>query len=55
MKPYIRDYTPEDWADVCRVHDRSRPDELRGSFDPRAFIPLAEEIGVIDALGLEQQ
>jgi ribosomal protein S18 acetylase RimI-like enzyme len=23
------------------VHDRSRPDELRGSFDARAFVPLA--------------
>ena len=25
------------------MHDRSRPDELRGSFDARAFIPLAED------------
>jgi GNAT superfamily N-acetyltransferase len=25
------------------VHDRSRPDELRGSFDARAFIPLADD------------
>lgn len=37
----IREYKPEDWQAICRVHDRSRPDELRGSFDPRAFIPLA--------------
>ena len=28
---------------ICRVHDRSRPDELRGSYDERAFIPLAED------------
>ena len=39
----IRDYRPDDWAAICRVHDRSRPDELRGSFDARAFIPLAED------------
>jgi len=37
----IRDYRPSDWESICRVHDRSRPDELRGSFDARAFIPLA--------------
>jgi GNAT superfamily N-acetyltransferase len=39
----IRDYRPEDWAAICRVHDRARPDELRGSYDARAFIPLAED------------
>ena len=39
----IRDYEPHDWPAICRVHDRSRPDELRGSFDARAFIPLAED------------
>lgn len=37
----IRGYEPDDWRDVCRVHDLARPDELRGSFDARAFIPLA--------------
>jgi GNAT superfamily N-acetyltransferase len=40
---FIRDYQPDDWPAVCRVHDRARPDELRGSFDARAFIPLAED------------
>lgn len=39
----IRAYRDEDFAAVCAVHDRSRPDELRGSCDPRAFVPLAEE------------
>jgi ribosomal protein S18 acetylase RimI-like enzyme len=39
----IREYRPADWAAVCAVHDRARPDELRGSCDPRAFVPLAEE------------
>ncbi len=43
MSASIRDYHPDDWPAICRVHDRSRPDELRGSFDPRAFIPLAED------------
>ena len=39
----IREYRADDWPAICRVHDRSRPDELRGSYDPRAFIPLAED------------
>jgi GNAT superfamily N-acetyltransferase len=39
----IRDYRPGDFPAICRVHDRARPDELRGSYDPRAFIPLAED------------
>jgi ribosomal protein S18 acetylase RimI-like enzyme len=43
MTIVIRDYQPEDWPEVCRVHDRARPDELRGSFDARAFVPLAED------------
>lgn len=40
---HIREYRAEDWPAICRVHDLSRPDELRGSFDARAFIPLAED------------
>ncbi len=39
----IREYRDADWPAVCAVHDRARPDELRGSCDPRAFVPLAEE------------
>src|SRR5262245_60904071 len=39
----IRAYRDDDWPAVCAVHDRARPDELRGSCDPRAFVPLAEE------------
>jgi len=39
----IRDYRDADWPAVCVVHDRARPEELRGSCDPRAFVPLAEE------------
>ena len=43
MKVLIRDYRPDDWPAICRVHDRARPDELRGSYDARAFIPLAQD------------
>lgn len=39
----IRPYIPEDWPEVCAVHDLARPHELEGSCDPRAFVPLAEE------------
>jgi ribosomal protein S18 acetylase RimI-like enzyme len=38
----LRDYEQSDWESVCAVHDASRPDELRGSVDPRAFKPMAE-------------
>jgi ribosomal protein S18 acetylase RimI-like enzyme len=39
----IREYRATDWPAVCAVHDRARPDELLGSCDPRAFVPLAQE------------
>ena len=38
----LRGYQPSDWQSVCAVHDASRPDELRGSVDARAFKPMAE-------------
>lgn len=38
-----RPYQDGDWDGVCRVHDLARPDELRGSCDPRAFIPIAQD------------
>ncbi len=41
MEYVIRDYQEKDWQAVCRIHDLSRPDELRGSFDPDAFVPLS--------------
>lgn len=44
----IRGYREEDWAAICRVHDRARPDELRGSCDPRAFVPIAQDPEVED-------
>jgi ribosomal protein S18 acetylase RimI-like enzyme len=39
----IRAYVAENWPAVCGVHDRARPDELKGSCDPRGFVPLADE------------
>src|SRR5262245_53937624 len=39
----IRAYRTGDWPAVCIVHDRARPDELVGSCDSRAFVPLAAE------------
>jgi GNAT superfamily N-acetyltransferase len=44
----IRDYRDEDWLAVCDVHDRARPLELRGSCDPRAFVPLAQDQAYAD-------
>jgi len=42
-KTVIRHYEDTDWQVICQVHDRSRPHELAGSCDPRAFVPLADD------------
>lgn len=38
-----RDYQESDWKAICNIHDRARPDELEGSCDPRAFIPIEQD------------
>ena len=38
-----REYQDNDWKTICRIHDRARPDELNGSCDPRAFIPIEQD------------
>lgn len=38
-----RNYRDNDWKAICLVHDRARPDELNGSCDPRAFIPIEQD------------
>ena len=38
-----REYQEPDWKDICQIHDRARPDELRGSCDPRAFVPIEQD------------
>lgn len=44
----VRRYRDEDWSAICRIHDRARPDELKGSSDPRAFVPIEEDSEVED-------
>ncbi|HEU4325755.1 MAG TPA: GNAT family N-acetyltransferase [Roseiflexaceae bacterium] len=39
----IRAYTEADWPAICALHDRARLDELLGSCDLRAFVPLAQD------------
>lgn len=39
----IRPFEEADWKAVAAIHDAARPDELRGSCDPRAFVPLEED------------
>ena len=39
----IRPYEPSDWQRVCQIHDASRPEELEGSCDPRAFVPIEQD------------
>ena len=43
-----RDYQETDWPAICRIHDRARPDELKGSCDPRAFVPIEKDSEVED-------
>jgi len=44
----IRDFKPEDEPALFSIHDRSRPDELIGSCDPRGFLPLAEDFRSVE-------
>ena len=39
----IRSYEEADWPHARRIHDLARPNELEGSCDPRAFVPLADD------------
>ena len=43
-----RDYQDSDWPAICRIHDRARPYELKGSCDPRALIPIEKDPEVED-------
>ena len=43
-----RQYQESDWMAICQIHDRARPDELRGSCDPRAFVPIEQDKEVED-------
>lgn len=43
-----RDYKEIDWPAICRIHNSARPDELKGSCDPRAFIPIEQDPEVED-------
>ena len=38
-----RTYEDKDWKAICRIHDLARPDELRGSCDPRGFVPIEQD------------
>ena len=44
----LRPYKEEDWKSICAIHDAARPDELRGSCDPRAFVPIEQDSEVED-------
>ena len=44
----IRPYEKKDWQAICAIHDAARPDELRGSCDPRAFVPIEQDTEVED-------
>jgi ribosomal protein S18 acetylase RimI-like enzyme len=39
----VRGYTEADWEDVKEIYNLSKVDELKGSVDLRAFIPLERD------------
>lgn len=39
----IRDYKDTDWAQIKEIYNLSKPDEMRGSVDLRALIPLEKD------------
>jgi len=41
MKIRIRKYKTSDWEAISKIHDESRLDELKGTVDLNAFIPLS--------------
>jgi ribosomal protein S18 acetylase RimI-like enzyme len=43
MTAVIRPFESGDWDEICAVHDLARPDELRGSCDPDAFVPIEQD------------
>lgn len=45
---FTRKYEEADWASVSRIHDAARPIELAGSCDPRAFVPLADDVSDLE-------
>jgi ribosomal protein S18 acetylase RimI-like enzyme len=40
MAVHIRPYIAPDWESVCLVYDLAKPDELRGSVESSAILPL---------------
>lgn len=39
----VRPYQPADWQAITTIHDLARPDELAGSCDARAFLPIEQD------------
>lgn len=39
----IRPYTDADWESIAGIYNLSKPDELRDSVDPRAFLPIERD------------
>jgi len=39
----IRRYTEADWNRIIQIYNLSKPDELSGSVDPGAFLPLEKD------------
>jgi ribosomal protein S18 acetylase RimI-like enzyme len=44
----LRPFEADDWDEICAIHDMARPDELRGSCDPAAFVPIEQDDEVED-------
>lgn len=51
---FTTEYQDEDWDAICGVHDAVRPDELKGSCDPYAFVPIKEDPEVEELVASEK-
>jgi GNAT superfamily N-acetyltransferase len=40
---HIRPFTPDDWQSICDIHDRCKPDEMRGAVDPSVIVPIQHD------------
>ena len=43
MSMIIRRYESKDWGAICDIFNRAKPDELRGSIEPNAIVPLHKD------------
>lgn len=44
----IRNYVSTDWPYICSIFDRAKPDEMLGSCDLQAIVPLQQDTQLLE-------